>query len=193
MRPEFTSVSQEFIDRIGIKSIQDFNDYIKGLINSECENLIGMINRVRLFDVLENLLDFPIPPSYLKSELEKLEKDLADQSQPSDNLKKIALRRLRIGMLLADYYAAKNLRITNKDIIQAIQSTYGQVSNPYLVENVLKAMEKNPNLKSSIINKAVENISSNKIFEEAKLVEKKYTYNQLVDELEKFDAENLKK
>ena len=193
LRPEFTSASQEFIERIGIKSIEDFNNYIKGLMKNECDNLIGMINRVRLFNILENLLEFPIPPSYLKSEIEKLHKDLPNESKSSNNLEKIALRRLRIGMLLADYYATKNLKIINKDIIQAIQSTYGQVSNPNLVESVLKAMDKNPTLRSSIINKAIENVSSNKIFEEAKLVEKKYTYNQLVDELEKFDKVALEK
>ena len=32
LRPEFTTVSQEFIDRIGLNSIEDFSNYIKGLI-----------------------------------------------------------------------------------------------------------------------------------------------------------------
>lgn len=197
LRPQFTTVSEEFIDKIGYKSIDEFNAFIKDLIARECNNLINIINRVRLFDILENMLDFPVPASYLESEKQKLTQQLSTKNSSEEDLQKtdldkITLRRLRIGMMLADYYAENKLRITNEDIVETILANYGQAAyNPDLVKLVSQAMNKNQELRASIINKAIENVATNNIFNTAKLVEKNYSYDQLIDELEKLETSNL--
>ena len=87
---------------------------------------------MKLFNKLEDMLKFNVPKSLLNKELESLKQQMSGSEEEDPSLKKksakekeenylkLATRRVRLGLLLAEYIREKNLQITQEDVKKAI-------------------------------------------------------------------------
>ena len=191
--PEPTVIDDEFAKKFQSKNLEELRSHFAKQIENESEEAISTIMKMSLFDQLEKLLDFDVPESLLeqeknilKSEIDKNEQDeslFKDKSpeQVKEYYDKLALRRVRIGLMLAEYAKDKKLQLESEDlrkiIMQQARNFPGQERAIFdFYNNNPKAIEqlKGPALEE----KAVQHIFNNEI----KLKEKKYNK----EELEKF-------
>jgi len=124
-------LNDEFAKRFGYKSVKELKEGIKKFKETAVQEQVYTILSLRLFNKLEDVLDFEVPPSLLDREYktifdrvqkvkdedefwkDKKEKELVSYS------KKFASRRARIGMALNEYARQKDIEIDNKDLEEA--------------------------------------------------------------------------
>lgn len=192
---EPTVIDDEFAKKFQSNSLEELRTHFTKKIENESEEAISTIMKMNLFDQLEKLLDFDVPESLLdqeknilKSETDKSEQDdsvFKDKSpeQVKEYYDKLALRRVRIGLMLAEYAKDKNLQVEPDDlrriIMQQARSFPGQ-------ENMLFDFYKNnPRAVEQLKGPALEEKAVQHIFDNAvNLKEKKYNRKELEKLLE---------
>lgn len=189
------AIDDEFAKRFQSNSLEELRNHFTKQIENESEEAISTIMKMNLFDKLEKLLDFDVPKSLLEQEQNILKSETDKNKNESDEslfkdkspkeiekyYEKLALRRVRIGLMLAEYAKAKDLQLKPDDlrkiIMQQARSFPGQ-------ENmVFDFYKNNPNAVEQLKGPALEDKAVQHIFDhEVKLKEKKYSR----EELEKF-------
>lgn len=194
-KAEMPKIDDEFAKKFNCETVEKLRDQISKNIASIFAEPIHTLMKMRLFDQLENILKFDVPESLtdreyqiLKSQVEqeeggslpikgKKEKDL------NEYYKSLSLRRVRIGLMLAEYVKEKALRIEQNDLRDAVMA---QARNfPGQEKSVVEFYQKNTNalesLKGTILEeKAVKHIFDNEI----KIIEKEYNKKALEKFLE---------
>lgn len=192
---EPTVIDEEFAKKFQSNSLEELRTHFAKQIENESEEAINTIMKMNLFDKLEKLLDFDVPESLLeqeknilKSETDKNDQDeslLKDKSpkEITEYYNKLALRRLRIGLLLAEYAKSKNLQLEPDDLRKVIMQ---QARNFPGQENMIFDFYKNnPRAIEGLKGPALEDKAVQYIFNnEIKLKEKKYTKEELEKYLE---------
>ena len=128
-KEERAKIDDKLAKKFGFEDLEAFKkDAEYRLKNSENEQ-VGELMKLKLFDQLEKLLKFDVPTSMLDAEYESIKKqmgnmggkeDKKDSKKDEADFKKIALRRVRIGIYIADFAKKNNISVENRDLNQAI-------------------------------------------------------------------------
>ncbi|MGI4775927.1 MAG: trigger factor, partial [Janthinobacterium lividum] len=186
-------INEELAKKFKLESVEKLQQQVQKDIEAEFSESIHTIMKMSLFDQLEKILDFSVPTSLverenqiLKSQAEQIKNsdlDLKDKSEQDLNnyYKKLSLRRVRIGLLLAEYVRSKDLRIEQNDIKEAVMS---QAKNfPGQEMAIIEYYQKHPKALEDLKGPILEEKGVKYIFDnEAKIKEKEFT----VKEFEKF-------
>jgi len=192
---EPTVIDDEFAKKFQSNSLEELRTHFAKQIENESEEAINTIMKMNLFDKLEKLLDFDVPESLLTQEKDILKSE-SDKNEQDDSLfkdkspkeiteyyNKLALRRVRIGLLLAEYAKSKNLQLEPDDLRKVIMQ---QARNFPGQENMIFDFYKNnPRAIEGLKGPALEDKAVQYIFNnEIKLKEKKYNREELEKYLE---------
>jgi len=113
--------------------------------------------KMRLFDHLEKELDFEVPASMLEREFQMIKTQAAQGEPESDkkndkkleeSYRRIALRRVRIGLLLADYAEQQKIQLTQDDVRAALLAQARMF--PGQEQMIIDYYTKNPNAIESL-------------------------------------------
>jgi len=189
-RAENSKIDDELAQKFKFDNLEALKEQLSKNISSTYDEPINTMMKMRLFDALENDLTFDAPDSMLEKEYQIL-KDQANQANELDDslkamseeeinqyFRKIAKRRVKIGLMLADYIKIKGLKIDQDDIRNAVLA---QARNyPGQEQQIIEFYTKNPkaieNLQGPILeNKAVQNIFDQEVI----LKEKQYSKKDL--------------
>lgn len=129
-------VNDEFAKTLGLESLESLRDAIKAQISGE----LGFATRQQVKRVLLDALDerhsFDLPPLMVKAEFEQIWAQFEgerkagrlseeDKSKSDDDLKaeygKIAERRVRLGLVLAEIGRRADVQITNDELVRALR------------------------------------------------------------------------
>lgn len=189
-KPESVEIDDEFAKKFNCETVDQLKEKIAKDIEINFEEPIYTIVKMRLFDEFEKLLNFEVPASLIEREYQILkaqskqfneaDESLKDKSpeELEEYYKKISLRRIKIGLMLAEYIQVKGLQIEQNDIKDAV---FAQARNfpgqeKAIIEYYQKTRGAIENLKGPILEeKAVKHILAN----ELKVQEKKYTRKEL--------------
>ena len=187
-------IDDEFAKKFKCDTVSKLKAQIKENFSTSYEEPINVLMKMDLFDKLEAMLKFDLPKSLIKREVSVLEKQ-SEQFADSEINKKsdkektsyfetLASRRVRIGLMLAEYVKQKNLQITEEDVRQAIieqaKSYPGQEQE--VIEFYQKDRQALESLKGPILEeKGIKDIFANEII----LNEKTYSKDKLEKLLEK--------
>ena len=129
------SVAAEFNDdlakQMGFEDAKGVEDAVKAQMQKEYDQMSYMRIKRQLLDVLDQNHSFNIPQKMWDSEYENIIKQVeqdqggsADDMEDSDKeeLKEIANRRVRLGLVLSQIGAAANIVVTDQDLQQAVMS-----------------------------------------------------------------------
>lgn len=195
-QPVYPEINDAFAKKFNCENIEKLQEQIATNIKNTYEDPIRTLMKMKLFDQLEEMLTFEVPNSLLQKEKELLIKQASQQNsedqgiisknaeEQSKNYKKIALRRVRIGLLLAEYVKVKKLQIQEQDIRKAVIS---QARNyPGQEHQVIEFYKKDKKALESLKGPVLEEKAVQNIFcQEIKLKEKIYTKDKLEKLLEK--------
>ncbi len=134
--PVDSPADDAFAERLGLESLEK----LKGLVKSNLEEQYAGASRFKLkralLDELDTKHDFPLPPKMVEAEFAsiwsqvqqdkeggQLPPEDADKSeeQLTKEYRKIAERRVRLGLVLAEIGRANNVQVTEAELNEAIR------------------------------------------------------------------------
>jgi len=133
--PVPAEINDEFAQRVGAKDLADLKAQIKKQIDADYGQLARMRLKRHLLDKLAEGHDFAVPEGMVDAEFDLIWKEVeeqrksgqideGDKAKPEDVLKaeyrKIAERRVRLGLLLAEVGKRSKIEVSREELGQAI-------------------------------------------------------------------------
>ncbi|WP_033921315.1 trigger factor [Sphingomonas sp. 37zxx] len=133
------AIDDDFAKSLGLESLEQLQGLMKGQLENETGQLTRTHMKRKLLDQLAEGHDFPVPPSMVEAEFnqiwQQLEHEAGHEEDPAaamaeleaerDDYRKIAERRVRLGLLLSEIGQANGIEVTqaemNRLVAQAAQ------------------------------------------------------------------------
>ncbi|WP_066481193.1 MULTISPECIES: trigger factor [unclassified Sphingomonas] len=148
-----TKIDDDFAKSLGLESLEQLRGLLKGQIEQELNGLTRTHMKRKLLDQLAASHDFDVPPSMVDAEFDQIwqqlvreaeqeaDKDaaMAELEREKEDYRAIAVRRVRLGLLLSEIGQANGVEVTqaemNQLIMQAAQQ-YNQKDRERFIEYV---------------------------------------------------------
>ena len=183
----------EMAKRIGFDDLAALRQSVIDRIKGHYGGVARMIVKRQLFDRLEKEHDFPLPESMVETEfgsiwgeierrLEESDAEEVREGKTDDELKdeyrKVAERRIRLGLLLAEVGRQNNIEVNQEDLQRAMASQIQQF--PGQEEVVLDFYRKNPSALSQFEGPILENKVVEFILELAQVTTREVSAEELI-------------
>jgi trigger factor len=161
--PKTDAPDDAWASEIGFESLGALKDALRQRIESEHAAQSRAKAKRVLFDALDEKHKFELPPRMVEAEFNQIWRqveadraagnlDASDQGKSEEELKteyhRIAQRRVRLGLLLAEIGRRNKLEVTNEELTQAIAA---QARNyPGQERQIFEAYQRNPGLVAQI-------------------------------------------
>ncbi len=151
-------VDEDFAQRIGLESLDKLKELLSQNLNQQYAGAARFKLKRALLDQLDEAHDFPLPPKMVDAEFDgiwqQVEADKTagrlpeeDAAKSDEDLKaeyrKIAERRVRLGLVLAEIGRANNVQVTDQELNAAILQEARNY--PGQEQAVLNFYRQNPN------------------------------------------------
>ena len=193
--PKTPDLDDEFATGLGLESL----DKLKELVTEQLQNEFGGASRAKakrnLLDVLDEKHDFELPPKMVEQEFNQIwqqvqaEMDAGrtpeeDKGKSDDELKeeygKIAERRVRLGLVLAEIGRVAEIQIDEQEVQQAL---IREARNfPGQERQVIEFFQKDPNAMAQLRAPIYEDKVVDHILETAKVKEETVSKEDLLKE-----------
>ncbi len=135
--PKAVELNDEFAKSIGEESLDSLKESIKNRIKADYENTSKLKLKRNLLDKLDEAYKFDVPESLVEEEFKSIEAqykrakelnqlDEHEKNTPEEELmkeyKKIAERRVKLGLLLSEVGAEAKVTVTADDLNKAIMN-----------------------------------------------------------------------
>lgn len=161
--PRETAIDDQFAKTLGMESLEKLKGAVKDQIKREHETVARQKLKRELLDALDERHKFDLPPALIEQEFEGLwratteqmkadNKTFADEKTTEEEAKadyrKIADRRVRLGLVLAEIGEKNNIKITDEEVSRAIVEQARQM--PGREQQVWDYYRNNPNALASL-------------------------------------------
>ena len=186
--PVPAEINDEFAQRVGAKDLADLKAQIKKQIDADYSQLARMRLKRHLLDKLAEGHDFAVPEGMVDAEFDLIWKEVeeqrksgqideGDKAKPEDVLKaeyrKIAERRVRLGLLLAEVGKRSKIEVSREELGQAIVREAQRY--PGQERKVIDYYQQNPEAMGQLRAPLYEDKVVDYILELAKLADKSLT------------------
>lgn len=126
-------IDDEFATKLGLDNVDALRDTIKRQIQNEYDQLSRMKMKRYMLDVLDEGHDFEIPAGMLDLEFANIKQQVAMERQEDlkdgelklskeeeEELKAIAERRVRLGMILSEIGHSNNIQVNDQELQRAV-------------------------------------------------------------------------
>jgi trigger factor len=190
-----TVVDEDFAKRIGIESLDKLKELLKSNLDQQYANAARFKLKRALLDELDKAHDFALPPKMVEAEFEGIwqqvqaDKDAGrlpeeDAKKSEKKLKeeyhKIAERRVRLGLVLAEIGRANNVQVTDQELNNAIMNEARNY--PGQERQVLDFYRQNPNAAAQMRAPIYEEKVCDLIFSTAEVTDTPITKEELLKE-----------
>jgi len=193
--PSEAPADDEFAKRLGLESLEKLKELVKGNLEEQYAGASRFKLKRALLDELDSKHDFPLPPKMVEAEFatiwQQVEQDKeAGQLPPEDaeksddqlqkEYRKIAERRVRLGLVLAEIGRANNVQVTEQELNEAIRREaikYGPQA-----QQVFNLLRENANAQAQLRAPIFEDKVVDLIVSKAKVKEKKVSKDELMKE-----------
>lgn len=133
-------VDEEFATSLGLESLEQLRGILKGQAEQELNGLTRTYMKRKLLDQLAAGHDFPVPPSMVDAEFAQIWQQLlheatheadpeaakAELEAEKDDYRRIAERRVRLGLLLSEIGQANGVEVSQQEMNQLIMQAAQQ-------------------------------------------------------------------
>ena len=125
-------INDEMATKFGAEDLEGLKAQISERLEAEYTGASRAVMKRALLDQLDGLVKFDLPPSLVQAEADQIAHQLwheenpdvqghdHDKIEPTDEHNKLAERRVRLGLLLADVGQKANVEVTDAEMTQAI-------------------------------------------------------------------------
>jgi trigger factor len=190
--PREVAIDDEFAKSLGLDSLDKLKSAVRERIQREHDSVSKQRVKRALFDALDERHRFPLPPALVDQEFENLwttvtnemqqqGKTFADENtteeKERDEYRKIADRRVRLGLLLDEIARKNEITISEDEVRRAIMEHVRQY--PGREKELLEMFRTNPEAIASIRAPLIENKVTDFILALAKVDDKKVSREEL--------------
>lgn len=198
--PGELAIDDEFAKTLGLESLAALKEQVKSRISQEHATQSRAKVKRRLLDALDGLHQFDVPPTLaeqefegiwnsITSEMEAQKRTFADEDTTEEaaraDYQKIAQRRVRLGLVLAEIGERNNVQVSEDEVTRAVVERARQF--PGQEQQVWEFYSKNPQALASLRAPIFEEKVVDFLLELAKVTEVPVTREELYaeDEVEK--------
>ena len=192
-----TKIDDEFAKTLGLTDLEQLKGLIRGQMEQELNGLTRTHMKRQLLDVLAERHGFQVPESMVEAEFQNIlnqlrheashEADpqaaLAEIEQEAGDYRRIAERRVRLGLLLSEIGAANGIEVSEQEmrglIAQAASQYQGQDR-----ERFLQLVQQEPMFAAQLRAPLYEDKVVDFLFSKADITDRKATREQLEADLE---------
>jgi trigger factor len=193
--PKESAIDDALAERLGLESLEKLRELIKGNLEQQYKGASRFKVKRALLDVLDSKHAFPLPPKMVEGEFASIwaqveaDKERGglppeDSDKSEDELKteyrKIAERRVRLGLVLAEVGRVNNVQVAEQELLEAIRQEairYGAQA-----QQVFDFLRKDPGAQAQIRAPLYEEKVVDLILEKAKVEETKVSKDELLKE-----------
>ncbi|MGC6401803.1 trigger factor [Sphingomonas sp. FW199] len=196
-----TKVDDEFAKSLGLESLEQLRGLIKGQIEQELNGLTRTYMKRKLLDQLAANHDFDVPPSMVEAEFNQIwqqlvheagheaDKDaaLAELEVEKDDYRAIAVRRVRLGLLLSEIGQANGVTVSDQEMNRLIAQA-AQQYNPSDRERFVQYIRQEPMAAAQLRAPLFEDKVVDFLFGKAEITDREVTREELEAAIESEDG-----
>jgi trigger factor len=136
------ALDDDFAKSLGLEGIDQLRGLIKGQMEQELNGLTRIHMKRRLLDQLAAAHDFDVPPTMVDAEFDQIwqqlvqeagneenpEAALAEMEKDKEDYRKIAVRRVRLGLLLSEIGRENKIEVSSAEMSRLIAQAAQQYS-----------------------------------------------------------------
>ncbi|HEY1223595.1 MAG TPA: trigger factor [Brevundimonas sp.] len=188
-------IDDDFAKRIGIESLDKLKELLRTNLNQQYAGAARFKLKRALLDQLDSKHDFPLPPKMVDAEFDgiwqQVEADKTAGNLPpedakksdkalKDEYRKIAERRVRLGLVLAEIGRANNVGVTDQELNNAVMAEARNY--PGQEKQVLDFYRQNPNAAAQLRAPIYEEKVCDLIFSTAEVKDEAISKEELLKE-----------
>ncbi|KQN03823.1 trigger factor [Sphingomonas sp. Leaf25] len=187
----------EFAKSLGLESLEQLRGLIKGQVEQELNGLTRTHMKRKLLDQLAAGHDFDVPPSMVEAEFEQiwaqLQHEAGHESDPEaaraeleaerDDYRQIAVRRVRLGLLLSEIGQANGIEVTQQEMQRLIMQA-AQQYGPEDRQRFMQYVQQEPMAAAQLRAPLYEDKVVDFLFGKAEITDREVTREELEAEIE---------
>lgn len=187
-----TAIDEDFAKSLGLEGLDQLKGLLKGQIEQESAGLTRTQMKRQLLDRLAADHDFDVPPTMVEAEFDQiwnqLSQEAAKEADPAaamkeieaerDDYKRIAERRVRLGLLLSEIGQANGVEITQQEMQMLIQQA-AQQYRPEDRERFVEYIRSEPMAQAQLRAPLYEDKVVDFLFDKAEVTEREVTREEL--------------
>ncbi len=197
--PKAAEVDDELAKKYGAEDLEALKTQIRERLEAEYAGASRAVMKRRLLDALDEKVSFDLPPSLVDAEASQIAHQLwheenpeveghdHEKVEPTDEHKRLAERRVKLGLLLAEIGREKEVQVTDAEMTQAVMNQARQY--PGQERQFFEFVQQNAQMRQQLQAPIFEDKVVDQIFEEATVTEKEVSKDELQAEVEKLDDE----
>ncbi|MDB5444050.1 MAG: tig [Phenylobacterium sp.] len=182
-------------ERLGVENLEKLKELLKANLQQQYASATRFKLKRALLDQLDEKHDFPLPPKMVEAEFAviwtQVQQDKTNGSLPEDDAaktdeqlqteyRKIAERRVRLGLVLAEIGRANNVQVSDQELGEAMRQEalrYGAQA-----QQIFDLLRQNQNAQAQLRAPLFEDKVVDLIIEKAKVKDKKVSKDELLKE-----------
>ncbi len=187
-------VDEDLAKNMGFESLEQLKDLVRKQIEGEYDQMSRLRIKRDLLDILSGKADFPAPEGMVEAEFQQIwnrveadrkagQLDDEDKDKDEDTLRadyrKIAERRVRLGLLLAEIGRKNGISVSPEELGRAVRAEAMRYSGQE--KEVFEFFQKNPQAAESLRGPIFENKVVDYLIELAKVTDKDVSLEELSD------------
>jgi trigger factor len=197
--PKAAAIDDELAKRFGAESLDALKAQITERLEAEYTGASRQVMKRHLLDQLDKMVTFDLPPSLVKAEADQIAHQLwhedhpdhqghdHDHVEPTEEHLKLAERRVRLGLLLAELGRKNEITVSDAEMTQAVLNQARQY--PGQERQFFEFVQKNPQMRQQIQAPIFEDKVVDYVFELATVKEKETSKDALQKAVEKLEEE----
>jgi trigger factor len=200
-QPREVKMDDGFAQSMGLEGLGQLRDLLKGQIDQELNGLTRTHMKRKLLDQLAASHDFPVPPSMVEAEFQQIWQQLeheashepdpdaarAEMEAEREEYHAIAVRRVRLGLLLSEIGQRNGINVSDQEMNQLIMQA-AQQYRPEDRQKFIDYVRQEPMAAAQLRAPLFEDKVVDFLFSKAEIGDRKVTRDQLQAEIESVDT-----
>ena len=187
-----TKLDEDFAKNLGFENMDKLRELVRGQLEQETAGLTRTQMKRALLDHLAQGHDFDVPEQMVDAEFQQIWAQLEQEAAQSDDseaamkeieaekddYRRIAVRRVRLGLLLSEIGQANNVQITNQEMNMLIQQA-AQQYRPDDRERFMQFIQQEPMAAAQLRAPLYEDKVVDFLFDKAEITDREVTREEL--------------
>ncbi|MGC9370593.1 MAG: trigger factor [Paracoccaceae bacterium] len=197
--PKAAEIDDELAKKYGADDLDALKAQVAERLEAEYAGASRAVMKRKLLDILDEKVSFELPPSLVEAEAKQIAHQLWHEEHPeeqghdhgeieaTDEHKKLAERRVRLGLLLAELGQKAEVEVSDAEMTQAIMNQARQY--PGQEQAFFQFVQQNPQMQQQLRAPIFEDKVVDYLFELAEISEKEVSKDELQKAVEALEDE----
>ena len=197
--PKPAEIDDELAKKYGSESLEALKTQISERLGAEYTQASRAVMKRKLLDALDDVVDFELPPTLVEAESKQIAHQLWHEDNPdveghdhpeieaTEEHEALAVRRVRLGLLLAELGRKNEIEVSDAEMTQAVMTRARQY--PGQERQFFEFVQQNPEMRQQIQAPIFEDKVIDYIFELAKVSEKEVSKEELQKAVEAIEED----